>query len=74
MFKDRLRITGMFILSVILVLTGSFVRSRLGDDDVDTADWLILTEVGTCILAGSVGFLLLKRYGVGGFGARAFIV
>ncbi len=72
MFNDRLRITGMFILSVILVLTGSFVRARIGDD-VDTADWLIFTQVGFCVLGGFVGLLLMKRCGAGGFGTRAFI-
>src|SRR2546425_10515409 len=72
MFNDRLRITGMFILSVILVLTGSFVRARFGDD-VDTADWLIFIQVGICVLGGFVGLLLMKRCGAGGFGTRAFI-
>ena len=67
---DRLRRAGMLVLALILVLTGSYVRTR-SVEEATAADWLILVQLGLSMSGGCLGVLLLRRHPVVGFGAKA---
>ena len=67
--SDRLRILGMVLVAVILVVTGSYIRTRAVDES-DTADWLVLLQFGLSAIAGLVGMLLLRKHSFMGTGAR----
>jgi O-antigen ligase len=68
----RLRHTGMVILVLILVVTGSYIRTRPLEES-DTLDWLVLVQLGTCMAGGFVGALLISRHSSFGSGARRLI-
>lgn len=67
--SDRLRKTGMLVLALILVTTGSFIRERARDEQ-SGLDWLVILQIGLCLAEGAVGVLLMRRHSLGGFGAR----
>jgi O-antigen ligase len=69
---DRLRTIGATILVLILVLTGSYVRVRSVDES-ETVDWLIIAQLGLCLLGGAVGVLLMRKYAGAGTGAKLLI-
>jgi O-antigen ligase len=68
-----LRYAGLILLAVILVITGSHIRTRTLEDS-DTADWLVFLQLGMCVAGGFVGCLLIRKHSLGGSGSRRLIV
>lgn len=68
----RLRGIGIILLAVILVITGSYIRTRPAGEH-ETADWLVMTQLVLCLAAGFVGVLLIRKHSMGGSGARRLI-
>jgi hypothetical protein len=67
-----LRRAGMLVLISTLVLTGSYVRTRPADES-NTADWLVMVQIGVCIAGGCLGVLLIRTHFLSGFGAKALL-
>jgi O-antigen ligase len=63
----------MIILVLILVFTGSYIRTRPIDES-DTADWLVIVQLGMCAAGAIVGILLIRRHSLAGTGARRLIL
>jgi O-antigen ligase len=69
----RLHATGIAILVLILFVTGSFIRER-NVDESDTADWLVILQLGLCLSGGAIGLILIANSSGSGPGARRLIV
>ena len=68
-----MRHLGMVLLVGILVVTGSYVRTRTVDES-NTLDWLVILQVGLCSAGGVVGGLLTRKHSAGGTGARLLVL
>src|SRR5262245_7607300 len=55
---------GVAILVLRAVTTGCFLRNRTVDEG-DTADWLVLVELGLCAAGGGVGWRMIRRESAG---------
>jgi O-antigen ligase len=73
MNRDRMRRAGLVILALILVTTGSYVRTRSVDQS-DTVDWLVILQLGLSITGGLLGLLLTPADALRRFGARLLAV
>lgn len=56
---NALWLLGVVILILIFVTMSSFVRTREVDES-ETADWLVLLELGLCAAGGAVGCMIRK--------------
>src|SRR5689334_8473008 len=59
----------MFILALILVTTGSYIRTR-SVDEATGVDWLVLVQLALAAAGALVGVVLLKKNPSIGFGAK----
>jgi O-antigen ligase len=71
--RDPLRRTAMIVLALILIVTGSYVRTRSLDEG-NSLDWLVLVQLALTMCGGCLGLLLMRRDSRLGFGARALVV
>ncbi|HYR88199.1 MAG TPA: O-antigen ligase family protein [Terriglobia bacterium] len=62
----------MILLAAILLITGSYVRTRTLEES-DTADWLVLVQLGMCVAGAFVGCSLIRKHSLGGPGGRRLI-
>ena len=69
---NKMRRLGLVLLVLILVTTGSFVRTR-PVDETDTADWLVVVQLGLCVAAGLVGVVLIRKNSGGAVASRLLI-
>src|SRR5262245_41413511 len=67
-----LHATSIAILVLILVVTGSYIRERTPDES-DTADWLVVLQLGLCLAGGAIGLILIAKSSGSGTGARRLI-
>jgi O-antigen ligase len=65
---NALRRAGQLVLVLILVTTGSYIRSRSTDDAL--VDWLIIVQIGLAACGGWLGYALVRRCSLGGTCAR----
>lgn len=63
---------GLFIFSLILILHGTYFRTRTSVE-VPTVDWLIIARMGTCLAGLIVGAILFFGRFHLGFGATALL-
>ncbi len=70
---DRTRRIALVILALLLVTTGSYIRTRTLDES-DSVDWLVLVQLGLAMAGGFLGILLMRRGSPGGFGAKLLVI
>src|SRR5689334_5844227 len=71
--RDPLRRTAMIVLSLILIVTGSYIRTRSLDEGT-SMDWLVLVQLGFTMFGGCLGLLLMRRSPRSGFAAHIVAV
>lgn len=67
---------GLLLWIAILIVTGTHIRTRPGEEMV-VADWLVIVEVILCTLGGLIGLLLFKktcRWGVAAWSLTTFVL
>jgi len=64
---------GLFVFSLILILHGTYFRTR-SSVEVPTIDWLIIARIGACLTGLIVGMILLFSKFRLGFGATALFI
>jgi O-antigen ligase len=69
----RLHATSIAILVLILVVTGSYIRERTVDES-DSADWLVVLQLGLCLSGGAIGLILIAKSSGSGPGARRLVL
>lgn len=57
----------------VLILVGTYIRSRPGDT-VPEADWLVIAQLLTCFFGGVLGILLMWKRTYFGFGTKVLLV
>lgn len=70
--RDAIRRLGLVVLVVILVLHGTYLRSR--QNDSTTLDWVVMGRVLACACGFGLGVLMLRRVLPLGFGAKALLL
>jgi O-antigen ligase len=70
--RSALEKLGLVLLVVILVLHGTYLRSR--ENDSTGLDWVVMGRVLACFCGFGIGVLLLRRVLPLGFGAKALLM
>ena len=71
--ESRLNRPAMGVLVGILILHGTYIRSR-SSVSVPTVDWLILARVLACAAGLGIGLFLIRKALPLGFGAKALLL
>jgi exopolysaccharide production protein ExoQ len=71
--KDQpVRRAGVVILVLIVVTTGSYIRTRTVEESTE-ADWLVLLQIGLCLAGAAAGILLIRKHSAGAVAGRLLI-